>query len=355
MEMTTSNSIQKNGKEIFPYPPSFIDRFMQFIQQLPVPYWLMYFVLFILQVLIHHIVDWVDGSLPVYTFRSLILFYPLWIWSPLIIMTYLDSIALEALSTFYPLLDIPADTIGRLKYEFTTMPARSVIISASIWTGIYAIFTYSIYVPVYMVLRLGSLGLVYNILEGWACFLMGGILLYHTIRQLRLVHRTVKLVKQFDLFQLDPVYAFSVLTSRTGVVSILLPSLTFLIVPFQLSPVPIIALLIQGIMVALAVFALPLWVVHQRLVTEKRKLLAEHGQRVKSTLAQLYRSMDDNKLGDVAQLNSVITTLNAGRSILEEIPTWPWRAGLFTGFLSAIVLPIILLLAQIAIRKWLNV
>lgn len=356
MKTKPSDLLQKNVEEMSPYPPSFIDRFMQFIQRLPIPYLLTYLVLFILQSLIHHIVDWVDGSLPAYTFRLLILLYPLWIWSPLAIMTYLDSTSLKALSTFSPLLDIPPEMLQRLKYEIKTMPARNMIISVSFWTGIYVIFTYIIYIPVYGALRLGTLGLIYNILEGWVSMLIGGAIAYHTIRQLRLVHRTVKLVKQFDLFELDLVYAFSILTSRTGVAWILLPSLTLLIVPIQLSPVPILVLLllIEGVLLALAMFALPLWVMHQRLVAEKRKLFAEHDKRIKSTLARLHHSTDGQDLSEVDQLNSLLEGLSTEGRILEKIRTWPWSTETLSGFLSAIVLPIILLLIQITIQKWLN-
>lgn len=200
----------------------------------------------------------------------------------------------------------------------------------------------------------GTHGIIYAILDGWVTFLIGSIIFYHTIRQLRLVHRTVKLVKQFDLFRLDPVYAFSVLTSRTGVAWFLLISLTFLMQQIDYDPVVYLPFLSAGVVLALAAFALPLWVVHQRLVAEKRKLLAEHDQRVKSTLVQLYRSVDENKLGDVAQFNSTITTLNTARSVLEKIPTWPWRAGLFASFLSVVLLPTAIFVFQLVIGHWLG-
>ncbi len=105
---------------------------------------------------------------------------------------------------------------------------------------------------------------------------------------------------------------------------------------------------------SLAAFVLPLWIVHRRLVQEKNKLLTEHGQRVKSTLARLHHSVDENSLDDVAHINSVLEGLNTERNILEKIGTWPWRTETLTGFLSVIVLPIVLFLIQLAIQKWLN-
>jgi len=69
-------------------------------------------------------------------------------------------------------------------------------------------------------------------------------------------------------------------------------------------------------------------------------------------LASLHRCLDDNALVEVAQLNSAIVGLNAERDILAKIPTWPWRAGMFTGFLSIAVLPIVLFLLQFLLARW---
>ena len=44
--MKPTEQPQVNPNAILPYPPSFIDRFFRFIQQLPVPYWLTYLLLF---------------------------------------------------------------------------------------------------------------------------------------------------------------------------------------------------------------------------------------------------------------------------------------------------------------------
>jgi hypothetical protein len=160
------------------------------------------------------------------------------------------------------------------------------------------------------------------------------------------------MVEQFDLFRLEPVYAFSALTSRTGVGWVILVSLTLLTVPIQAAPIPNLSLLTTQLVLAIAAFALPLRIVNSRLVSEKRRLLAELDQRVKVTLARLHRCLDDDALAEVAQINSAIVGLNAERDILAKIPTWPWRAGMFTGFLSIVVLPIVLFLLQFVLARW---
>jgi hypothetical protein len=65
---------------------------MGFVLGLPVPYLLLYFLLFLFDAALFHIVAWVDGWLPAYQFNRLALMFPLWLWGPLAIMTYLNSL-----------------------------------------------------------------------------------------------------------------------------------------------------------------------------------------------------------------------------------------------------------------------
>lgn len=348
----TSDPTQEEAQGASPYAPSFLDRLMVAVKRLPIPYWLTYFALFVLETLIAHVISWADGWLPANTFNSFLMLLPMWLWAPLAIMTWLNSIAVEALSNFSPLLDVQPETLRQLKNEFTTMPARNVILSGVIWGVIYLILTYLAYDSLYATFHLGTLFAVFVILEGLVTFFSGGALYYHSIRQLRLVHRTVSMVKAFDLFRLDPVYAFSVVTSRTGAAWVILLSLTLVLFPIQIATGPVLALLILQLLTATGAFAVPLWIVHQRLVVEKRRLEAEHAQRVKATLAELHRRLDDKELAGFVQINNAMLGLNAERDVLAKIPTWPWRAGLLTGFLSVLVLPIILLLLQLVLGRW---
>ena len=100
MKIRTFDPSQRKVEEILPYPPSYINRFMGLIQQLPIPYWLTYFVLFILHGFINLGFDWANGWLPAFKFSSLKFIFPLLLWAPLALMTYLDSQALQAVSNF---------------------------------------------------------------------------------------------------------------------------------------------------------------------------------------------------------------------------------------------------------------
>ncbi len=346
---------QQGVVEPRPYPPSFVDRITEFVQRQPIPYGLTYLLLFILQSAVFLVFSWKDGWLPAFEFQPIVLLFPFWLWGPLAIVTYLDSLSHRVLSDFAPLLNLPAEGKRRLEYEFATMARGSVLLSAVAWSGIYFLFWYLAIRHSTMVYRLGPLATWLAVVQGFVSFSVGSAIYYHSVRQLRLVSRTVGMVGQFDLFRLDPVYAFSLLTSRTGICWVVLVTMTLLIAPLEVGTVPGVSMLILQIALAMGAFVLPLRIVNRRLVSEKRRQLAELDQRVKATLARLHQHVDENSLEEVSKLNDVLKGLTTEREILTRIPTWPWRPGLFAGFVSIIVLPIVLFFIQFGLGRWLGV
>ncbi len=337
-----------------PYPPSLLDRLMDRVERFPIPYGLTYLALFLLECSIIHVLAWVDGWLPAYTFSALALVFPLWLWGPLAVVTYLDATSRKALSNFSPLLDLHPETLQRLAYEFTTMPAWTVFISGVIWSIVYFAFTYLAFDTLYDAFALSPFFRTVTIVVGWLTFSTGSVLYYHSIRQLRLVNRTVRMAPEYDLFHLEPVYAFSVVTSRTAIAWVILLSFTLLLVPIDLAFVPILSMLVLQVILAVATFALPLRIVNVCLVHEKRRLLAELDQRIKTVVGRLHHSLDGNELAEAEHLSSALAGLKVEHDILAEIRTWPWRPGLLTSFVSVILLPIILFLVQLAIQKWIG-
>ncbi|RJP52212.1 MAG: hypothetical protein C4583_07090 [Anaerolineaceae bacterium] len=337
-----------------PYPPSFLDRFMDFVQRGRVPYWLTYLILLIVQVTILHILAWMDGWMPVFTFNPIMAVFPIWLWIPMIVMTYVDSVALDALNSFRPLLKIEDEELNRLRYEFTTMPPRGVFLSGLFWGINYLLLTYLGYQVGYEAYGLDAfLGSV-TFIVGLISYLTGSAIYYHSLRQLSLINRTVRTARQLNLFRLDPVYAFSRVTSLIGISWMLMLTLTLLTLPIRLATGLGLAIMAVQILLAIVAFVLPLWFVHRRLESEKLKLVAEHNLRVESTIKLLHETLDNKKLEISAHFNDAMASLAAEREVLSAIPTWPWRAGTLTGFLSAIVLPIIIFLIQFAVEKWLG-
>jgi len=214
---TASQPVAAREPVALPYSPSWIDRLMSWVQRLPLPYGITYLILFVAEVVTLHVLSWVDGSLPLFHFHPLYLLFPLWLWGPLAIMTYLDEVALHALREFQPLLGKHEDEIPRLQYELATLPSRSVWISGLFWTGVFLVVMYAGFPVVVRQYSYGPIGVMTAWISGVFSFGIGSALYYHTIRQLRLVSRILGLVERVNLFQLEPVYAFARLTAQTGV------------------------------------------------------------------------------------------------------------------------------------------
>jgi hypothetical protein len=337
-----------------PYPPSIVDRLMSAVERLPVPYWLTYLLLILLQGLLFHAIAWFDGWADPFTFHPIFLLFPIWLWAPLAFMTYLDRVAVKALASFCTLLELPPAEMERLRYEFTTMPARGVLLGSLVWGILYVAFTTITYDAVYVASGYTRPVAVTAFLAGLVSFMVGSAIYYHSIRQLRLVNRTVSRVDHFDLFRLDPVYAFSELTARTGIAWVILLTLTLLTTDIRAALLPALSLMVLQVLLAIGAFVLPLGIVHGRLVAEKKRLLAEHDLRAKALLARFHDHLQDEQYVDMIQLNNALIATNAEQAILSGIRTWPWPAGLLTGFLSIVALPIILFIIQQVVGRWLG-
>jgi hypothetical protein len=302
-----------------------------------------------------HILAWLDGNLPAFSFHRLYLLFPLWLWGPLFIMTYLDEVALQALSDFQPLLADRQGEIPRLQYELTTLPARSVRLSSLIWTGVFVLLMYVGFPAVVQQYSYGPLAIAAVWTSGLLTFLSGSSVYYHTIRQLRLVSQTIALVEQVNLFQLDRIYAFARLTAKTGVSWLLLAGVTLIIFPFEFINAAVVALYVIQVLFALGCFILPLWNVHQRLVAEKRRLLAGVNRRVEAAIQRLHQALDGDDLTRVKEVDTALAGLRTERVVLEDIATWPWSTAAVSGFVSALLLPVALFVIQMALKNLLGV
>jgi hypothetical protein len=134
----------------------------------------------------------------------------------------------------------------------------------------------------------------------------------------------------------------------------LMLTISLVLYPATLSSMPSLSFMFIQVILALAAFILPLRFVNERLVAEKLRLQGELNQRLETSLGRLNGLIDGNKISEAAVFNDALAALTTERDILNRIPTWPWRPGTLTGFLSAIGLPIILFLLQFFIENWLT-
>jgi hypothetical protein len=237
----------------------------------------------------------------------------------------------------------------------TMLPARAVWMSALFWTAAFVLIMYVGFPAVGSLYSYGPLALASVWISGLLSYAVGSAIYAHTIRQLRVVSRILALAERFNLFHLDPVYALARLTVQTGVSWLLLAGITLMIFPFELFNITVLAQYVTQVLFALGAFILPLWKVHQRLVAEKRGLLAAVNRRQETALERLHKALDDDDMARVKEIDTAMSGLATERNLVSAVPTWPWRAAAFSSVASALVLPILLFMIQLALRSWLGV
>lgn len=200
---------------------------MDAVEQLPLAYWATYLLFFAVCSTLVHAAAWLDGTLPPFTLEPVFVLVPFRIVAPLLLMTYLDRVAIDALAAFRPLLNPRQDEAG-LRYQLTTMRALPALLAGLLWLLYFV--TLALYSPIEEFKDRPLLTPVF-LLAGSAAYALGGVFYYHTWHQLRMVHRMQAGVRAFDLFRLEPVFAFSHLTARTVAIFLLLISLTYILFP----------------------------------------------------------------------------------------------------------------------------
>ncbi|HUR15693.1 MAG TPA: hypothetical protein VMZ33_00280, partial [Candidatus Limnocylindrales bacterium] len=108
---------------------------------------------------------------------------------------------------------------------------------------------------------------------------------------------------------------------------------------------PIAYVIQESLLLAVAVgsFVLPLRVMHDRLVAEKKRLLGDAQERLKQVLARIHVAVDANDLQPAEQLHHTLTVVLAEIEVLNKLHTWPWSTATIRGFGSALLLPIALI------------
>lgn len=332
-----------------PYAPSWLDRVLDAIEALPGPAALGYLAVFGAFVVVMYFEPWLMGAAS--PWRPVEKLY--WggmIGAQLAVAGYLRRVAGAAFDNFRPALPLPAPELARLRYELTVIPAMpafvavmvAVVVSvASLVVNPAATGT----VPLTGMLLVGAFGL--QAIVSSLIF----VLLLQLFRQMRQIRVTLARSAVVDVFRPGPLHAFSRLTSRTGVILLLLTGSTFLVLPasFLAEEAFVIFWLPYFVvppLIATAAFLVPLYGMHGRLVAEKERQQGETEQRLQSLFAEINADVDARDMTRADGLNKSLMSLLQQRDVLAKLPTWPWSAGTLRGFVTAIFLPLALFLLQ---------
>lgn len=328
-----------------PYAPAWINQLTWWIDRAPGPPWLVFAGMLAITEAISLLQAQIGGAganlnLVTGIFYGVLPVALLWL------IYYLDGEAHEAMDTFEPALNVSKAELARLRYGLTVVPAGPALVVTML--AVLAQASEYILDPAgSVIVGLSPGGLALRALGEGLVTILIVVLLYHTLRQLRAVDRVHALATRIDLFRPAPLYAFSLLTSRTAIGLILIVAASVVADPTttaQMSTV-YLAIWIGGMVaVSVAAFVLPLRGMHQRITAEKSRLQGEAGERLKATIAALHRSVDRDDLAQADGLNKTLASLVSEREVLERLPTWPWRPGTLGTFVTALGLPIVLFL-----------
>ncbi len=165
----------------------------------------------------------------------------------------------------------------------------------------------------------------------------------HTVRQLRLVSRIHREATRIDPFERGPVYAFSRLTVLTGLGYVLLGYYSLTVNgAFAAGNLVVLAPLVVTVLVGVATFVVPLWGIHDRLVDEKASLLRGVDDRVGQIGTEMYRRIDAGEFDASKVLTDALAGMTTLRDRIQRLPTWPWPPQLLRGFVSALILPLVI-------------
>lgn len=213
--MANTKSAMDNER---PYKPSWIDRFNNWVEKLPVRAWIFYVVFGFVLIIIQLLFLWLESSLREVELLPIIIFNGLATSFLLALIHLLDNQAVTALNSMRPVLDTTESEFDQYEYKLSNMPSSPSLV-AGVTMLIFVILMEQLWtVPIrYAALeQLPIFNVVYYVIDKSSAFLFG-VFFYHTIRQLRLVNTINSNHIRINLFNLGPLRAFSILTSSTAV------------------------------------------------------------------------------------------------------------------------------------------
>lgn len=329
-----------------PYPPSALNRLFARVEGLPGGGWWVYPLAYVALVAYHHVALWMIGSVPVGSL-SLdgvpgIMYGPYGLGA----MHVIFRLAGPTMDTFRPASGLSDEAFARRRYELVTLRPGRIIVPLAIGV-IVAVASLLSAPPDSLVPYGGTRGAAFLVLGPAAIFGYAVSLLsiYATGHVLVMIHRLHLDATALDPFDTAPIFAFSRVTSLVGVLYVFSAYYTFLFnAAFQVGNAIGIAMLAGIILMGTASFIVPLWSIHGRLADEKAILERGASQRARALQEDLYRRVDAGNVAGIKDLTDAAAGIHAASDRIARLPTWPWPPQVLRGFLSAILLPVIVFL-----------
>lgn len=345
-----------------PYSPSWADRVTDWVRKLPVHYPVVYTAPALLLFALTTAIKWGDGSYQaayeaggqpgLYKVGSLF-FYPFHAVPELVaayalaLVHYLDDVAKRALANYRSTMAADEASYRDLQYRLTTMPALPTLLS-SLAGALFAgsvLLALGTLLPEFMSRLLLFTSPEATFVES-AVFLLlwwiWGALIYHTVRQLRLVSHIYNSYTRIDLFNLDPLYSFSGLTARTAIGWVAATYAFVIAAPGLMENIITLGIMAFNVVFAVVAFAWPLVGVHRKLEVAKSERVYIADQTFETLSSELHRRAQEGDFASLAEMNDGMEAVGREREILQQIHTWPWQRETVGGLSTALFLPVLI-------------
>ena len=97
---------------------------------------------------------------------------------------------------------------------------------------------------------------------------------------------------------------------------------------------------------AVSIFVWPLYGVHRLLETEKEKALHDIDLRLEAAFSKFNERFLEDDFSAIEPLTGTISSLEMQHAKISAIPTWPWKWESARLVLTAVALPLILMIVQ---------
>jgi hypothetical protein len=341
------------ARQQLPYRPSWVDRLQEGLDRLPWPPWIAYLGAAGVFAVAETLAKWSDGSYPVGTVFPFHLVACGTAAYGLALLHFLKRSAASALESSRPLLSLDDDAYHDLRWRLTTMPAAPVALATVLGIGFGVLQRQTLVAPHVATYRYavdGPLAVFEFIVISVITWGVIAVFTYGTLRQARLIDTIYRDYLAIDLFRVRPLYAFAAHAARTSIGLLAIGYLWVATYPRDLMSHAVMGLFTSTLLLltalAGALFLASLWGAHQRLEAEKQRRQADALQRLGAVLAHQRELLDAQSFAAVDATAKAIAGLNAELAYFQQASTWPWPVTMLRTFVTAMLVPLVVFVAQ---------
>lgn len=339
-----------------PYRRSWVEAFVAVVDRLPGPAWVPYCVVTLLFVVTGTALRWVDGTLAVGEFSAPRFAIDVVAIYGLAAIHFAKWVAAASLNTFAPALGELAAHRELVLYRLTTFPRGTGVIS--IVVGVTLAILSLMETPRAWDITPTTPPAVATFFVVEAVLMMSFFVtfLFFVYRQLVTVVRIHRDATNVRIFESTAHSGFSMLTLSSSV-SVALPiyigAASYAIAGQFMVGVSVVdgAMMATVLVTAALVFVVPLYGMHRRLVRIKALALDAVGRSFEATTVDLHQRIAARDFEGLGGLNTALSSLTAERDAIRQATTWPWEAQTLRGFVSSILLPVVIWLTTTLLSR----